>query len=140
MAVTKFIANKLAQGGHLALSARRVVHYTKKEGVKLTNFHVALGVDDEFGQRITQFNNETTNTIFQEISSTENTIQINIKKVPLKAGRYTFVLYSTINGEKADYIQDAGTFNVEAGDFFNTGKLPPDGQGSFYIGHSFKLK
>ena len=29
MAVTKFIPNKLAQGGHLALSAGRIVHYTE---------------------------------------------------------------------------------------------------------------
>ena len=48
MAVTKFIANKLAQGGHLALSARRVVHYTESESKPLP-VHVFREVDAYLG-------------------------------------------------------------------------------------------
>jgi lipopolysaccharide transport system ATP-binding protein len=116
------------------------ITFLNKENIKLNNLLVALSIDDEYGQRLTQFSNEVTNQIFNSISSINNTVEIHIEKLPLKQGSYTFVLFSRVNNEIADWIQEAGTFDVEAGDFFNTGKLPPDGQGSFYINHSFQIK
>ena len=65
-------------------------------------------------------------------------MNIYIEKLPLKEGRYTFTLFASVNGEIADYLIDAGTFDVVAGDFFHTGKLPPEGQGSLFIQHSFR--
>lgn len=114
------------------------IRFQKNTIQPINNFHVALGIDNEFGQRITQFNNETTNQLFNNINS-DAIIEIKVDLLPLKRGRYSFVLYSTINNEVADWIQNAGTFDVEDGDFFNTGKLPPEGQGNFYINHSFQL-
>src|ERR1035437_143600 len=115
------------------------IAFQQKNKTELNNFHIAMGIDDEYGQRITQFSNEATNQLFQGVSSNASVIQIQIDKIPLKQGRYSFVLYSTINNEIADWIQDAGTFDVEAGDFYNTGKLLPEGQGSIYINHSFQI-
>lgn len=115
------------------------IEFDQQAGVSLLNFHLAFAIDDEYGQRITQFNNEATNQVFTEISPTAKKVRIHIPKLPLKQGRYNFVLYSTVNNEVADWIQDAGYFDVEGGDFFNTGKLLPEGQGSFYIDHSFQL-
>jgi lipopolysaccharide transport system ATP-binding protein len=106
----------------------------------LSNFKIAIGIDDEYGQRITQLNNEVTDQAFEKISGNNSIVCIEIPHLPLKQGDYTLALFATINGEIADWIQEAVVLQVEAGDFFNTGKLPENSQGNFYINHSFSLK
>jgi lipopolysaccharide transport system ATP-binding protein len=114
------------------------VHFKIREPV-INNFHIAVGIDDSSGQRITVLSNESTDQLFSGIKGDRATVEINLRKIPLKHGVYTFTLYSTVNGEVADWIQNAGSFRVEAGDFYSTGKLPPEGQGSFYFDHSFQF-
>ncbi len=114
------------------------IQYSIAKNALLKNFNVALGVDDNMGQRVTHFSNEVTNQVFDSVVA--QCVEIHIDKVPFKEGRYTFTLFSTVNGEIADYILEAGSFEVESGDFFNTGKLPPEGQGSFYVNHKFLIK
>lgn len=114
------------------------IKFSRKNNQVINNLHLAIGLDDDYGARITQFSNEVTSQIFNNVNS--NTIELKIEKLPLKQGSYPFVLFSTVNAEIADWIQQAGTIDVEAGDFYNTGKLPPEGQGTFYINHSFELK
>ena len=45
----------------------------------------------------------------------------------------------TINGEIADWIQKAGFFDVEAGDYYGTGRLQNSEQGNFLINYSVKI-
>ncbi|MEI8136513.1 MAG: Wzt carbohydrate-binding domain-containing protein, partial [Bacteroidota bacterium] len=106
----------------------------------LSNVIVSLGIDDSMGQRLTHYNNEVTNQVFEKIEKGTHKIDIITPKFPLKSGEYTFTLYCTVNGDIADWIQDAGSFMVESGDFYKSGKLPPEGQGSVFIEHSFILK
>ena len=106
----------------------------------LTNVIISLGIDDSMGQRVTHFSNEVTNQVFEKMETGKHLIDIKIPKFPLKSGEYTFTLFSTVNGDIADWIQEAGTFTVESGDFYRSGKLPPEGQGSIFIEHSFILK
>lgn len=106
----------------------------------LSNIIISLGIDDNMGQRIAHYNNEVTNQVFEKITKGKHLIDIATPKLPLKSGEYTFTLYCTVNGDIADWIQDAGSFTVESGDFYRSGKLPPEGQGSIFIEHSFTLK
>lgn len=128
----------LLQAFQCGRAGKICIQFDRKNNSSLKNLHIALGVNDEYGQRIAQFNNECTNQLFTEVTS--NTIEIKIDKIPFRQGNYSFVLFATVNGDIADWIQEAGSFEVEAGDFFNTGKLPPDGQGYIFIEHSFQLK
>jgi lipopolysaccharide transport system ATP-binding protein len=130
--------NQLLQEFQCGKAGKICVNFIRKNNNTIKNLHLALGVNDEHGHRIAQFNNESTNQLFTEVNS--NSIEIVIPKVPFRQGKYSFVLYSTVNGEIADWIQEAGSFDVEAGDFYNTGKLPPEGQGNIFIDHSFQLK
>ncbi len=106
----------------------------------LSNVIVSIGVDDNMGHRVAHFSNEVTDQIFEKISKGVKHINIAVPKFPLKSGEYTFTLFSTVNGDVADWIQDAGSFTVEPGDFFRSGKLPPEGQASIFIEHSFNLR
>ena len=126
------------QSLHCGKKAVIRIHFERNQNVIINNLHVAIGIDNDMGQRITQMNNEVTNQIFNNVQS--NSIDLVIDDLPLKHGLYSFVLYSTMNNEIADWIQNAGTFHVESGDFYHTGKLPPEGQGNVLIRYSFNLK
>jgi lipopolysaccharide transport system ATP-binding protein len=105
----------------------------------LRNLQVAIGIDDYMGQRITVLSNEVTNEIFGAVSIDSNCAKIHTERLPLAPGRYGFTLFSTLDGTIADWIQNAGFFDVEAGDFYRTGKLLPAGQGNFLVDYHFQL-
>ena len=111
-------------------------NYTHQD---LRNFHLAIGIDNHFGQRIALLSTEITNETFQIVPSKLTSLEIHIKRLPLMPGRYGFTIFSTLNGVVADWIQNAGFFDVEPGDFYNSGKLPPMTQGVFLVDHHFKL-
>jgi lipopolysaccharide transport system ATP-binding protein len=100
---------------------------------------ISIGIDDENGQRITHLNNGITNQIFEHFNEGVFIVKINIPSIPLKSGNYTLTLFSSVNNEVADWIQEATVLQVESGDFFKTGKLPEESQGSFYINHKFSM-
>ena len=51
---------------------------------------------------------------------------------------YKITTFLTINGEISDWVINAFEIEVENGDFYGTGTLPPDGQGSFLTKFSMK--
>lgn len=116
------------------------ISFENRSGGSLHNFIFSFGVDDEYGNRITFLNNELTNQVFNHFNQKEGEIRIHLPSVSLQGGNYSFTLFSSIQSEIADYIIDAGSFSVEDGDFFRTGKIAPSGQGNFYMQHQFELK
>jgi lipopolysaccharide transport system ATP-binding protein len=64
-------------------------------------------------------------------------LRCTIPHLPLQPGSYTFALFCTAGGEIADWIVNAGTLDVEAGDFFGSGRLPGVEQGPFLVNHSW---
>jgi lipopolysaccharide transport system ATP-binding protein len=100
---------------------------------------IAMGIDDSFGQRIAHCSNEATDQVFERVDAGTRTVNISFPHFPLKSGEYTFTLFATAGGDIADWVQDAGAFSVEAGDYYRSGKLPPEGQASVLVDHTFKL-
>lgn len=115
------------------------IKFKRSENKPLKNLHIAIGIDDDFGQRIANLNNDITNQIFNTVDTDCDTVDVHIPHFPFKQGGYTFTLYATVNGELADWVQEAGIIDVESGDFYNTGKQLPDGQGQFLFNYSFQL-
>lgn len=128
------IVNSFHSGQYAIL----VFCFENKINRNLKNFHIAVGIDNQLGQRITVLSNEVTNDIFTDLQSYVTRIEIHIERLPLTQGRYEFTIYSTVNGVIADWIQNAGFFDVEAGDFYRTGRIPPTGQGNFLIDYNIK--
>lgn len=106
----------------------------------LNQLLVSIGIDDELGVRVAQLSNELTGQSLTGTDREEFSVRIRIPRFPLKQGRYNLTVFSSIGGEVADWIQDAIALDVDAGDFFNSGKLPPDGQGPLCIDHRFEMK
>jgi len=120
----------------ICLLYRKLIHGNLKK------LSVSIGIDDSMGKRITYLSTDLTGNLIEKTDFQDQEIQeiqVKIKKLPLMPGKYGVTLFSTINGEIADWIQNASYFNVEAGDFYGTGKLPPSSQGSFLVEHSFRI-
>jgi lipopolysaccharide transport system ATP-binding protein len=103
------------------------------------NVVVELGIDTITGVRIAHLSNKSTGQTFPQIKEKEGNISIDIPRLPLIEGRYVFTLFCTVNGALSDWIRNAFSLDVVAGDFYGTGKLPPHGQGNFLIDYSFSI-
>ena len=100
---------------------------------------ISLGIDDHLGKRIVLLSSEVTGQI-TNVSGDNVNVNVIIPRLPLKQGTYGLTLFASSNGEVADWIQDAVMMNVDAGDYYNSGKMPPDGQGHICIDHRFEIK
>jgi lipopolysaccharide transport system ATP-binding protein len=63
----------------------------------------------------------------------------HIPELPLAPGRYLFNLYLTVGGELVDWVQQAGSLDVAAGDYFGTGQLKTHNEG-FLVKHKWNVK
>ena len=108
-------------------------------GGDLKNVRIGFGIDTDLGDRIAVLATYLAREDFSEVPPDVGLIRINVPRFPLAAGRYRYTLYASVNGEVTDWIKHAGTFDVEPGDFFGSGQLPPHGQGDLLIDHSFTM-
>lgn len=100
---------------------------------------ISIGIDNHAGHRVAYLGNEVSDGVFACEAASELTVEIKIPKLQLATGRYRLTLHCALNGAVSDWIQNAGYFDVEAGDFYGTGRLPPAGQGHFLMDYSFAL-
>ncbi len=107
---------------------------------ELTNLSFALGIDGPSGDRISLLSSQHVNAEFGRLRADQCSVLVHIEKMPLMPGTYGFTIFCTVNGEIADWIQNAGLFEVAPGDYWGTGKLPPEGQSLLLIDHSFSLR
>ncbi|MFZ1693306.1 MAG: ABC transporter ATP-binding protein [Flavobacteriales bacterium] len=133
--ITDLQGNDLAA---LQCGAGALLHFDFESNGNVRDLHLAIGIDDELGMRVAQLNNEATGQVFTDAKG-KSRITIHLAKCALRNGRYTFTLFSSAAGDIADYLFNAGTFDVEDGDYFGTGKLPPHDQGAVLIDHSFSI-
>jgi lipopolysaccharide transport system ATP-binding protein len=73
------------------------------------------------------------------VASGRHSVRVVVPKMALIPGRYRLTMFSTLNRVLADWIENAATFDVEAGDFYGTGHLMLDEQGMFLLDHHFIL-
>jgi lipopolysaccharide transport system ATP-binding protein len=105
----------------------------------ISNFIASMGIDDDFGTRITHLSNDTTNQIVSVLPKGVSKVIFKINRLPLSSGIYTFTLFSSSGTEVLDWLQDAGKIDVESGDFYHTGKIAPEGQGKIYLDYSVSI-
>lgn len=95
------------------------------EGLNITSLR-ALDVHITFftsrGQFMFNCSNAGSGYTFNELPG-RTLLYCQIDKLPLTPGTYTFNLYSTIQGQEADWVQHAGSLTVIEGDFFGSGRI-----------------
>lgn len=111
-----------------------IANHTKSE---LRNFRIALLIHDEMGQRVSLLDTFLVGADLPRVVPGKKDVRVVIPKLPLVPGRYRVTLYATNNGIVADWIKEAVIFEVESGDYYGTGHLPPHGEGVVTLDHRF---
>jgi lipopolysaccharide transport system ATP-binding protein len=104
-------------------------------GRGLHNVRIAVGIDNIMGQRIALLDTELLGTNVPVVLPGRQSVRITIPRMALVPGQYQLTFWSTVRGVVADWIKNAYTINVEAGDYYNTGRLPDPGQGIVLMDH-----
>jgi lipopolysaccharide transport system ATP-binding protein len=67
-------------------------------------------------------------------------ILCRIPRLPLLPGTYTFDIWCKVGETIEDWVVNAGKLSVAQGDYFGTGKLPPNVVGDFVVAHDWSVE
>ena len=115
-----------------------VIELENNTGADLTHFHIAAPIRDLLDNIICHLSSSLQRNDFEYIPYSKIIrIGIRIPKFQIVPGRYTMTLFSTVRDDLADWIFGAITFDVQAGDYYGTGRLPEVNQGHFLPDYTF---
>jgi lipopolysaccharide transport system ATP-binding protein len=100
---------------------------------------MSIGVYTLAGQCMLILSNEMVGTEFDLVPS-RGQFSCLVRRLPLTPGQYYLNVYCTVNGVLADWVQQAAHLMVEAGDFFGTGRLPPQTHGGMLVTQDWRVK
>jgi lipopolysaccharide transport system ATP-binding protein len=117
------------------------LHVKLLGGRSFCSVRISVGIDNHLGHRILNLSTNLAGEDFAQLPADVDTIRLRIPRMTLTPGRYGFTLFASVNGETADWVVNVGSFDVEGGDYYGTGNLPPagPGQGYFLMEHAFEL-
>ena len=105
----------------------------------LRNVHISMAFFNTFGEGVLYLSSDIAGNPFEEIPG-QATFICTLDKFPLMPGSYSVNLYCTTNGVLADWVRDAARVDVEHGDFYGSGKLPPTTYGSVVVPYSWNVR
>jgi lipopolysaccharide transport system ATP-binding protein len=141
----RFTRVYFANNSHLAINEIRSgddmtihIELQNNTGKDLTRFHISAAIRDMSENIVCYLNSSVQRNDFQHIPYSEIIrIGIRIPKFQVVPGRYTMTLYSTVRDDLADWIRGAIAFEVQAGDYYGTGRLPAADFGQFLPDYAF---
>lgn len=108
--------------------------YVGQPGMK--NVGISVGIFTSRGEGAIYLSSDMSGSLLPEIPA-NGSLVCRFDRASLLPGSYSMNVYCTVNGIVADWIQDAVTIDVDEGDFFGTGRLPPEGYGTVAASHSW---
>lgn len=107
-----------------------IVDYEAEE--PLRDVQLSIGVRTINEQTLIVLNNQMAGQSFDRIAQCGSFV-CSLDKFPLAPGRYNLNLYCEVNGVVADWVRGAANLDVDAGDFFGSGRLPPATHGGVLV-------
>ncbi len=110
--------------------------FENPDSLTLKNIRFDFRIDDTMGQRIAWFS-----TLLKPVNDNNEVLKVlnfEIQRCNLNQGIYYVTTYIEANKELADHIQNAFSFEIFEGDFYNTGTKIPMVQSKILI--DFKIK
>lgn len=117
-----------------------VALYETRDGEELKDLNVGIAISTIRNPSLTGLGSSVTGQEFAEIPKAGR-IECIIPKLPLNSGAFTYNLMarSTRPGEEIeDWVQQAGMFDVEPGDYYGSGLIPGK-QFLMLIEHKWKI-
>ena len=105
----------------------------------LPSLQIAFAVTGPFGEQLADLTNISTGNNWCDVP-VKGKVTCRLPNVPLNAGMYRFNICARVNNIIEDFILDAGYFVIESGDFFGSGNLPDNEQGSFLFRQEWDLQ
>jgi lipopolysaccharide transport system ATP-binding protein len=118
-------------------SARLELSYEAAQG--LSNVHVSVSISTVLGEATGYLSNEMVGTPFPNIPAS-GTFVCDFERLQLLPGEYRINVHCTVGGVIADWVLDAATVTVAPGDFFGSGRLPPDGYGFVVLPQTWQVR
>jgi len=118
--------------------ATLALEYEAKDGQPLQNVHVAMALRGRLDQPVCHLSTRVASRDFEKVPA-RGIFLCRVPKLPLQPGQYTITVFCSVGGDVADWVQAAGTVQVQSGPFYPTGLLPPQEYGPFLIAHSWAV-
>jgi lipopolysaccharide transport system ATP-binding protein len=99
------------------------IYYSSQQD-KVEGVTVGIGITSDTGAFVSMLSNQYAGEPFESVGR-DGYVTCKIRKLPLSPGTYTASLIIRSNDVITDWIQQAVTLVVEPGDFWGTGRLPP---------------
>ncbi len=112
--------------------------YESASTEELRDLHVSIAVHGALDDQLFHLSTATVGGDYTSAPAA-GTVQCRLPRVPLQPGRYRITVFATVQHDIADWVQHAGVMEVEAGDFFGNGRLPPADQGPMLVDHAWTL-
>ncbi|MDQ0478183.1 ABC transporter ATP-binding protein [Chryseobacterium sp. MDT2-18] len=90
--------------------------------INFSDVEFDVRIDDQIGQRILWM---STTLMKDSIVLVGNTITFSMDRLVLNEGMYFITVYMTVNKDLSDWIDNAISFEVTEGDYYNSGKKVP---------------
>lgn len=104
------------------------------EKINVNDIRFDLRIDDNLGQRICWLSTRLTNN---KLEDGKSSISFYMERLQLNDGIYYVTTYIEVNNEVSDWVENAFSFEVEKGDYYNTGFFVPNGQSKALL--NFKI-
>ena len=104
-----------------------------------TNIQCAIAIFDHNGNILTDLSNYFTNDSLIPGKEKSFEIKCKLQEFNLNAGTYRYNCWLSTDIELEDYVLNAGTFVINEGDFFSTGKSLPLNKGSVLVKQEWNI-
>ena len=102
------------------------------------NFHLGLGFNNNYGQRIFTAHTKFEPNRWESECQGQQVVSCDIPSFTLMPGEYSVKIWLEVNSSEADSIEEAAKFRVLESDFYGTGKVPWNG--TFVLDHHWHLE
>lgn len=114
------------------------ITYNSDSKETIRNVMCALVVRDVYGNRLLTLSSHLSGGNFVGLAPS-GILLCKVPSIPLAPGLYQLDLWSSVNGEPTDCVENVVELSITEGDFYGTGKLPESRKhGPFVVPHSWE--
>ncbi len=115
-----------------------VLGYESRDGTRVRHATFAVSAYTALGALVLHCQSDVAGAAFAELPPAGE-VRCRLPRLPLPAGRYTLNVFGTAAADVADWVQRACELTVAEGDFFGSGRVPPQGHQTVLVDQSWNL-